>query len=93
LYDQGSQQFVVTSTGVHSTLPGNFNGDDVVNASDYVAWRKTPGASDGYNAWRVNFGETASSGSAASGTVPEPATALLLPIAAWVFFRRRKFCS
>jgi hypothetical protein len=91
LYDEGSRQFVVTSTGVHSTFPGNFNGDDVVNASDYVAWRKTPGISEGYNAWRVNFGETAGSGSAANGTVPEPATALLLSIAAGAIFRRRKF--
>jgi hypothetical protein len=90
LYDAGNLQFTVTSAGVHATLPGNFNGDNIVNAGDYVAWRKTGGASEGYNAWRVNFGATAGGGSAASDAVPEPATALLLLFAvAGGFIMRR----
>lgn len=92
LYDEGGRQFTVTSAGSDATLPGNFNGDNVVDAGDYVAWRKATGASEGYNAWRDNFGETASSGSAASGAVPEPATGLLLMFAlAGGFIRRRTF--
>jgi hypothetical protein len=49
----------VTSAGAHATLPGDFNGDNVVNAGDYVAWRKTDGTPGGYNTWRANFGESA----------------------------------
>jgi len=92
LYDEGSLQFTVTSAGAHARLPGDFNGDNVVNAGDYVAWRKTYGTPESYDAWRANFGATAGSGSAASGAIPEPATALLLLFAiAGGFIRRRKF--
>jgi hypothetical protein len=91
LCDEGNLQFTVTGVSVHETLPGDFNGDNVVNAGDYVAWRKTGDIAVGYNAWQVNFGETVGSGSAATGTVPEPATALLLLLSlASGFFSRRK---
>jgi hypothetical protein len=57
---------------------GDHNEDGVVDAADYVAWRKTPGSfggdPGGYNAFRGNFGE---SGAGAGGAVPEPATWLL----------------
>jgi hypothetical protein len=73
-----------TPTGV----PGDFNEDDVVDAADYVMWRKLLGTSplpndDGiggnasqahYNLWREHFGETASG---SGGAVPEPASAML----------------
>ena len=49
----------MTSAGAHATLPGDFNGDNVVNAGDYVAWRKTDGTPGGYNTCRANFGESA----------------------------------
>jgi hypothetical protein len=74
-----------TPTGV----PGDFNEDDVVDAADYVMWRKLLGTSplpndDGiggnasqahYNLWREHFGETASG---SGGAVPEPASAMLM---------------
>jgi hypothetical protein len=62
-------------------LSGDFNGDGVVDAADYIVWRKTGGTPDEYNAWRANFGATASAGSAsgsALAAVPEPATAAML---------------
>jgi hypothetical protein len=59
-------------------LPGDYNLDDVVDAGDYVIWRKTLGqvgpglAADGdsnghidigdLNFWRANFGRTAGAG-------------------------------
>lgn len=61
-------------------VPGDYNHDDVVNASDYVVWRDTKGsivnlAADGsgngvvddadYTFWRTHFGQTAGSGSGA----------------------------
>jgi phospholipase/lecithinase/hemolysin len=68
------------------STPGDFNRDDVVDAADYVAWRKksgvfyTPSDSD---TWRSNFGESSTSGSGefSGSTVPEPAVWLLLTTA------------
>jgi hypothetical protein len=63
-------------------LLGDYNRDAVVDAADYVAWRKTDGTLAGYNLWRTNFGRTAVGGFASSTTVPEPAAALLLVLGA-----------
>jgi endonuclease/exonuclease/phosphatase family metal-dependent hydrolase len=57
------------------SLPGDYNGDNVVDAADYTVWRDGGAPDDGiggYNLWVSNYG---SSNSAVS--VPEP-TALLL---------------
>jgi hypothetical protein len=75
-------------------LLGDFNGDGVVNAADYVVWRKTDGTTSGYNAWRTHFGQTAGSGSSAvaGATVPEPKTLLLILMAiaaGWSRYRSR----
>jgi len=38
---------------------GDYNNNGTVDAADYVAWRKNPGAfggQQGYNNWRANFG-------------------------------------
>jgi cytochrome c peroxidase len=69
-------------------LPGDYNGDGVVDAADYTVWRDTLGQTgvglpaDGNNdgaitvadfqIWRTSFGVT--SGVATSTIVPEPAT-------------------
>jgi hypothetical protein len=68
--------------------PGDFNRDLVVDAADYVVWRKNPGGSytpDDYTIWRANFGQTFSFGNGSSASVgspssavPEPASALVL---------------
>ncbi len=76
-----------------TVLPGDFNGDGVVDAADYVAWRQGLGTTftqSDYNVWRTHFGASGGgSGSTVSGElspagtspfpagVPEPATALL----------------
>jgi hypothetical protein len=84
--------FVVVATPVI----GDFNNDGVVDAADYVVWRKasptdtlpnddTPGVVDAsdYSDWRASFGSSGLASSAALGlnAVPEPAGALLLFIA------------
>ena len=84
--------FVVVPT----PLIGDFNGNGVVDAADYVVWRKasptdtlpnddTPGVVDAsdYDDWRANFGKSGPASSAALGAdaVPEPAGVLLLFIA------------
>lgn len=85
-----SFDFTVTDAGVFPGTnvpppgdPGDFNNDGVVDAADYVVWRK--GASSRFNAtqhaeWRSRFGATSGAGSAAldAATVPEPAGAVLI---------------
>ena len=60
--------------------PGDFNNDGIVDAADYVVWRKTGGQRQGYNDWRSHFGRPAGSGSVAgaNATVPEPTTLVIL---------------
>jgi T5SS/PEP-CTERM-associated repeat protein len=64
-----------------SALNGDYNGDGIVDAADYVVWRKTDGTQQGYNSWRANFGQTAGSGSMVDAAVPEPASLVLLLVA------------
>ena len=77
-------------------LPGDYNNNGIVDAADYVAWRKAPGTiytPDDFNTWRAHFGQTAGSGAGASANaaVPEPDTLVLMMFAAagWCFRRRR----
>jgi hypothetical protein len=72
-------------------VAGDYNGNGVVDAADYVLWRNggplqnevdTPGtvnAAD-YTAWRARFGNTSGSGLGSGGAVPEPASLGLLLI-------------
>jgi hypothetical protein len=78
----GFVKYVTGAPGV----PGDYNNNGVVDAADYVLWRKggplqnevdTPGtvnAAD-YTAWRARFGNTSGSGTSLDGpAVPEPGT-------------------
>jgi hypothetical protein len=78
-------------------VPGDYNGNGVVDAPDYVLWRKggplqnevdNPGIVDvgDFTAWRGLFGNTSGSGSGSglgsgSSAVPEPATLAMLSAA------------
>jgi len=85
-------------------LPGDYNENNVVDAADYTVWRNnlgspnalpndsSPGVGpDDYDRWKMNFGNTLpGSGSVTGGTVPEPATLMLLVIGlAWTGRGRR----
>jgi hypothetical protein len=77
-----------------SDLLGDYNDDNVVDAADYVVWRKTDGTQQGYNTWRTNFGRKAGTGSlggaSSNSGVPEPsAIALLFPALLAVCCRQR----
>ncbi len=88
---------------VRSALQGDYNQDGVVDAADYVVWRKNDGMPSGYDTWRANFGRTAGSGSAsthlaagrspaANLAVPEPCALILVCSAiamAWPLRRPR----
>jgi len=78
--------------GVVTTLAGDFNHDNVVDAADYVVWRKNPvgngGDPGGYNTWRQNLGRT--NPGSGGGAVPEPASIAMLAIGLVALcFRRR----
>lgn len=79
----------------NSTVPlgvsGDYNGNGVVDAADYVLWRNggtlqneiaTPGSNtpEDYSYWRSRFGAT-SGGGAAQAAVPEPSGAILIVLA------------
>lgn len=81
-------------------LPGDFDGNNVVDTADYVVWRKhlntsvtlpndsTPGVDlADYDVWRAHFGQTFGSGAAsgALASVPEPYAAWQLIAAAFLF--------
>lgn len=80
-------------------LKGDFNHDGLVNAADYVVWRKTGiDGPTGYNTWRAHFGQVANGvGTSAMGSnVPEPTSlvlCLMLAAIVWVtprtLFRQR----
>jgi hypothetical protein len=75
----------LSSMIVPTGLDGDHNEDGIVDAADYVAWRKLnidgPG---GYDDWFENFGES-SSGSGGAGGVPEPC-GMMLVFSAIVWF-------
>ena len=63
-------------------MPGDYNNDGMVDAADYIVWRRDNGTPDGYETWRTNFGNTAASGVAADDLlsprqVPEPSSLML----------------
>jgi hypothetical protein len=77
-------------------LGGDYNDDGIVDAADYVVWRKNDGTQEGYDDWRTNFGRTSASGQVLPSTaprsavVPEPATSILLVLAIAMNFSRRR---
>ncbi len=83
---------VVLSVG----LPGDYNQNGIVDAADYVVWRKGLGTlytQNDYDVWRVHFGQTAGSGvgASANAAAPEPANLELLVLAdVGIQLRRRR---
>ena len=85
-------------------LPGDYNGNGIVDAADYTVWRDhlgqsvtlpndtTPGSvtQADYDVWKSNFGNHSGSGSGASGAVPEPATLLMLLVGMLTLCCRRR---
>ena len=101
----GTGLLMVSTVGALPMLTGDFNGNGVVDAADYVQWRNggplqndpTQGVQpEDYNVWRANFGRTASGSGAATGlsaaTVPEPSVSVLaiLTVAGGLLLHFRK---
>jgi GH35 family endo-1,4-beta-xylanase len=86
--------------------PGDFNGDGSVDAVDYTVWRDTHGSTTDFRAdgngdrlidefdyaiWKSNFGTIYGAGGGQLASVPEPASALLVALAAAI--TAGGFCS
>jgi autotransporter-associated beta strand protein len=73
-------------------IPTSFedrNRDGIIDAADYVLWRKFGGTQQGYDNWLTNFGRIIGAGSLSHATVPEPSNwMLLLPL---VILARSRF--
>lgn len=88
-----SNSVVLSVTGTAAGVPGDFNGDHVVDAADYTVWRDhlnsnvalpndnglgTPIGAAHYDLWKSNFGDSGSGGgSLGASAVPEPTSAVL----------------
>ena len=82
-----SQLYNAGNISIVGPIPGDFNLNGVVDAADYIVWRKGLGTAymqSDYGVWRSHFGQTAGSGSGASANVviPEPTTLVLMLFAA-----------
>lgn len=92
-----------------ATLPGDYNGDGLVDTADYTVWRDTLGsttmlAADGngdgtvnvadHGVWTINFGNNSSTTTSSGTSVPEPtALALLLVMASMALCRSFSRCG
>ena len=90
-----------------SGLPGDYNHDNTVDASDYTIWRDTYGQSgiglpaDGsgngsvgdsdFNVWAANYGVGLGAGSGSAASVPEPATLVMLAMGMLAIFSCRRW--
>src|SRR4051812_4799678 len=98
---------ILNIMAAHPTvLPGDYNSDGVVDAADYVVWRKGLGTTfgnTGYDVWRAHLGQTGSGAGTGAVTVsvglgsggglagvPEPSTLILLAGAAVSLFIGRQ---
>jgi hypothetical protein len=84
--------FMVQTGAIPPGPPGDYNGNGVVDAADYVVWRKGIGAQTDYDLWRAHFGQVTAGGAGtlANATVPEPATLVTLLIGILAMYSRRR---
>jgi hypothetical protein len=80
--------FRVASVGTTATN-GDYNANGLVDAADYVLWRKLNETPAAYTVWRTNFGTSIGGGDITSNAIPEPASVFLAIIgfAAFAFGR------
>jgi hypothetical protein len=87
-YGYETQPGVSILAGTTGARAGDYNNDGIVDARDYVVWRKggplenesaSPGVVDNqdYTAWRLNFAGTTTSGLGVGSAVPEPGSGFL----------------
>jgi autotransporter-associated beta strand protein len=74
--------YSANSVTLFVSLAGDFDRSGVVDAADYVWWRKFDGSPGSYSMWRNHFGLAAPTGaSSTSSAVPEPAIQVVMLVA------------
>lgn len=68
-------------------IPGDFNGDGIVDGDDFLKWQRDDGSSAGLLEWESNFGTAA----AAAAVIPEPKAISLILIGFAGMLGRRRF--
>jgi hypothetical protein len=98
----GSHQVELQVGGLRTLVPGDYDGDDDVDAADYVLWRRLLNTnvlaadgnqdgqinSDDYAVWRADFGQV-NAGSGTSTSVPEPPVLMTFVAGALAIFTIR----
>jgi hypothetical protein len=87
-YTMGIMEGTVSVSSVGFSPSGDFDNDRDVDGSDFLAWQRIPSISDLAD-WQANFGTTPGV-VAATSAVPEPASVLLLALAAAALRRRER---
>jgi T5SS/PEP-CTERM-associated repeat protein len=103
---QWNLEFTPTTVVLSVVATGDYNGNGVVDAADYIVWRNSqaqegPGLAadadgdqivdvDDYNFWRSRLGSVVSSGFGGSVSIPEPSAIALLVMAAAYLRVRRR---
>jgi hypothetical protein len=100
--------FAIDNVSINHAIgpTGDYNRNGVVDAADYVVWRKNMNTTNAlpndliggtigpahYDQWRAHFGQTAGTGSStvANAAVPEPSTLVMLVLAAVGVCSRRR---
>ena len=75
-------------------LPGDFNGDFLVDAADYVVWRNGLGTAYtqiDYETWRAHFGQTSASSSGPTNAMASP-SAVAEPSSLFIFLIAAAIC-
>jgi|tagenome__1003787_1003787.scaffolds.fasta_scaffold20943228_3 hypothetical protein len=86
----GGSTWLPANKAIHIEQVGNpaklvdFNGDGMVDAADFLAWRQSNGIGYDYDLWRTYFGMASTNAPAnvMTGSVPEPSMCLLALAAA-----------
>jgi hypothetical protein len=55
-----SMRFILAEGLESTSATGDYNADGIVDAADYVVWRKTDGSAQGYTDWQTSFGNSGS---------------------------------
>jgi len=89
--DLGTSVSALDAIAFQTSLPGDYNHDNKVNAADYVTWRKNSGTQAEYVTWRENFASPASSAASLdSSAVPEPSGIAMCLLGLVAFRSHRK---
>jgi hypothetical protein len=93
-YEQMTQAALAMNAAAADALTGDFNFDSIVDAADYVVWRKGLPTDGNYLTWKTNFALTldqdgGSPEHPANAAAPEPSTIWLLLTSPILFARRR----